>query len=61
MAIISEEVTIERDRVELLVRELQTMLEHKPYTEFKLRFNKDSKGQQEVVIIPHADPIKIVL
>ena len=58
---VSEEIIIDRDRVECIVRELLEMLKVESHFQFKLRFSKLDKGEQTLTIIPHASPVEITL
>ena len=51
---ISEEVILDRDRVECLVREFSEMLKNEQYYQFKIRID-----DQKMTIIPHAKPVEI--
>lgn len=51
---ISEEVILERGRVEYLVRELARLLDSPDYYQFKIRITDDN-----IEIIPHAKPVLI--
>ena len=58
---VSEEIIIDRDRVECLVRELSEMLKVDSHFQFKLRFSKSNNGEETLTIIPHASPVEITL
>jgi len=58
---ISEEIVLERDRVDCLVRNLIDLLKVESYCEFKLRFTKLENGGQSLTIIPHATPVEMTL
>lgn len=58
---ISEEIILERDRVECLVRNLADLLKVESHFQFKLRFTKLENGGQSLTIIPHAAPVEITL
>ncbi len=58
---ISEEIVLERDRVECLVRNLSELLKIESHYEFKLRFKTRENGEQSLTIVPHASPVEITL
>ena len=51
---VSDEVILQRDRVECLVRELTAMLKVESHFQFKIRFD-----QEKITVIPHASPVEI--
>jgi len=51
---ISEEIILERDRVQVLVNELSRMLSNEDYFQFKIRFDPD-----RITVIPHANPVVV--
>lgn len=57
---VSEEIVLDRDRVELLVSELSGMLKVESHYQFKLRFS-EKDGERTLAIIPHARPVEITL
>lgn len=51
---VSEEIILERDRVECLVRELTKAIEHKSVYQLQIRFIED-----KITIIPHCAAVEI--
>jgi hypothetical protein len=58
---ISEEVILDRDRVQCIVNSLSRLLQVESHFEFKLRFGKRGNGEETLTIVPHATPVEIVL
>ena len=51
---ISEEVILERDRIECLIRELGNAIKREQVCQVKIRFTED-----RITIIPHCQPVEI--
>lgn len=58
---VSEEVILDRDRVECIVKNLTELLKVESHFQFKLRFGKRTSGEQTLTIVPHATPVEITL
>lgn len=58
---ISEEIILDRDRVQCIVNNLTRLLQVESHFEFKLRFGKRTNGEQTLTIVPHATPVEITL
>ena len=50
----SNEIILERHRIEELVKALNAMLEVESHYQFKIRFDSDA-----ITIVPHAQPVVI--
>lgn len=57
---VSEEIIIDRERVECIVRELSLLLKVESHFQFKLRFSKKD-NEQRLTIVPHSLPVEITL
>ena len=58
---VSEEIIIERDRIECIVQNLIDMLRVESHYQFKLRFSQDKSGGRTLSITPHAQSVDITL
>jgi len=58
---VSEEIVIDRARVECIVRELCDLLKIESHFQFKLRFSEQDNGRQTLTIVPHSSPVEIKL
>lgn len=58
---ISEDIIIDRDRVDCIVRNLVDLLKVPSYSEFKLRIETKEDGGRTLTIIPLSTPVEIVL
>lgn len=57
----SEEIILERERVQVIVNELIKALEVPSHYQFKLSFGTDSSGKRKLIITPHSQPIEVAL
>ena len=58
---ISEEIIIDRDRVDCIARNLIDMLKVESHYQFRLRFSQDKSGERTLSITPHAQSVDITL
>ena len=58
---ISEEVILQRDRVECIVNTLIDLLKVTSYYQFKMRLNIKQNGDEVLTIVPHAEPVTITI